>query len=146
MAAGIKSRGGLTIPGLRSRIAGLSGPAFRAKLSQVLSAAAFKMTMDTFHRSTDPYGRAWARLKVRKGKPLLDTGRMRASTYFVPLASGFRVDFSANYAVHHQYGTRRMVRRQMIPMPETGGLPPTWSERFDKETEALITRELKRAA
>jgi phage gpG-like protein len=162
-------------------MASLDSPAFRRELSQTLSASAFKLTMDTFKTSTDPYGNAWAPLVSRKGQPLLKTGRLRASTFFNPLDSGFRIDFAVPYAAHHQYGTRpstraalvakqdakgRFVRRakagtlvrirghfnigiprrQMVPMPETGGLPPKWVEAFNRDTDALVLRKLGKAA
>lgn len=178
MGAGVHSTGRLSIPDLRKRIAGLGEQPFRGQLSARLSAAAFKLTMDTFKTSTDPYGNRWAALVARKGQPLLDTGRMRGSIFFNPLADGFRVDFSVPYAAHHQYGTTKRAvrkargqrvdkrgrftrkkgtgsrfirggagglipRRQMFPMAETGGLPPTWRDVFDKEADALVRRAVR---
>lgn len=96
----------LTIPILRAQIAALRSPGFRARLSQVLAAAAGKLVNDGFRSGVDPYGRPWAPLKSREGKPLLLTGRMRASFAAAPISGGFRIDGTANYTRFHQFGTK----------------------------------------
>lgn len=186
MAAGVNSRGRLTIPDLKRKIAGLREAPFRRELSQVLAVAAGTLVNDGFRNSVNPYGKPWEPLKSRQGKPLLLTGRMRASVAAVGLDNGFRIDATASYAAHHQYGTKRRAQRkartqpvnrrgrfisrvkaarakgrsvgvrflpagegglipqrQMIPMAETGGIPPKWVEVFNRDTSALITRTIR---
>lgn len=183
--AGLKSTGPVTVAQLRQRIAGLAEPRFRADLSRVLAAAAGKLVNDGFLTSTDPYGNPWAPLRHRDGKPLLLTGRMRASVASIPMNDGFRIDTTASYAPFHQYGGKRgghraarvqavrrgrfisrvkasrfkgksigvrflpettggLPQRQMIPMAETGGIPPKWVQVFDRETSDLVERTLRR--
>jgi len=181
MAAGITPSGGLTLSSLRKRLVGLKAGPFRGHLSQVLAAAALKLVMDTFRNQRNPYGKRWQPLQYRRGQALLDTGRLRASVATVPLANGFRIDATAEYAKYHQLGTRAHSRaartakqsgsgrfvanrkagilvrirehantgipqRQFIPMPETGGIPDSWVKVFDRETEALIRRQVQGAA
>jgi phage gpG-like protein len=150
MATGIHSRGKLTISVLQGRLRQLRDPAFRAELAQVLAETAGKLVADGFRRGLDPYGKPWAPLKRKRtrdkrgtrGRPLLDTWRLRASFAAVPRPGGFSIEATAVYAPHHQYGTRRGVpQRQMVPMPETGGLPASWRSVFDRDTRALVRRK-----
>lgn len=121
MAAGIQSRGRLSIPGLRKRLAQFDTPAYRTELAQLCAAAALKLVMDGFRRSVDPYGTAWERLKSRKGKPLLDTGRLRASFAVRPAPGGFSIDSTASYGKYQQYGTDPFTRRaRMQPVGKRG--------------------------
>lgn len=85
-----------------------------------------------FDSGTDPYGRAWAPLKpytLAKGRfppPLTDTREMRESVEVRPTASGgIEVTMGVDYATFHQTGTRDMAQRQI--MPQSGGLPASWS-------------------
>jgi phage gpG-like protein len=153
MASGIHSRGKLTIPVLQGRLKRLRDPAFRAELAQVLAETAGKLVADGFRKSVDPYGVSWRPLKRKrwrdkrgtKGKPLLDTGRLRASFATAPRPGGFRIDATASYAPRHQKGTRHIPRRQMVPAPETGGIGPVWTPAFNKVTDALVKRRARGA-
>jgi phage gpG-like protein len=154
--AGVKSAGQLTVTDLSRRLGQVRTPAFRAQLGQLMAATAGKLIADGFRRSMDPYGKPWAPLKVRHGKPLLDTGRLRASFASAPLSNGFRIDATAAYAPFHQYGTKArrsakagkrgravgkgIPQRQMVPMVETGGIPESWQAAFNKDTARLLTR------
>lgn len=113
MASGVQSRA-LTIPMLRRRLAQFDSPAFRATLAQVCAAAAGKFVNDGFRRGVDPYGDPWQPLASRKGKPLLDTGRLRASFATSPIPGGFRIDATASYAPFHQFGTQPSNRRARV--------------------------------
>jgi phage gpG-like protein len=141
-------------------------PEFERGLHRGLGAASLKKFSDGFRKSHDPYGKAWAPLKLRRGKPLLDTGRMRASAAVVMRPKGFELQVTANYASTHQYGKRNIrplkarflafrvrgrgkrmffarsvtiPKRQMLPERKTGGIGPIWGEAFRKE----ITKQVK---
>lgn len=96
--------------GLRDRLAAVSQPPFRTRLSQLCAAAALKLVADEFRGSHDPYGTAWQPLASRRGKPLLDTGRLRASFSVQPTSDGFRIGTRVSYAGFHQFGTRSHAR------------------------------------
>jgi phage gpG-like protein len=138
-------------------------PGFEHALSRGLGAASLKLFSDGFRKSRDPYGKPWKPLKFRKGKPLLDTGRMRASAAIIMRPRGFELHVTANYASTHQYGKKNIrplrarflvfsvgrgrrkklffarkvtvPRRQMLPEKKTGGLGPIWQEAFRKEAK-----------
>lgn len=124
--------------GLRDRLAGVGGPPFRAKLAQLCGAAALKLVADGFRGSHAPDGARWQPLKSRRGKPLLDTGRLRASFATVPTADGFRIWTAVTYAGYQQFGTgvhadraarqvaartaKQNSRGRFVPMSRTGYL------------------------
>jgi len=86
---------------------------------------ALTLVADGFQAETDPYGKAWAKLKVRQGKILQDKGRLKNSWHRVQVsAAGFRIAAGVDYATYHQSGTRRMVARRMVP--DGGRLPQAW--------------------
>lgn len=81
------------------------------RVSRALQAESLKLVADCFKESRDPYGVPWAPLKARKGKPLLDTGRLRAS--FAPVAvgpHGFTIGSNVAYAAAHQNGATYPAR------------------------------------
>lgn len=99
-----------------------------------MSDEALVLVADGFRRETDPYGDAWKKLKVRRGKILQDTGRLRASWHRVRVSrSGFRIAAGATYAKFHQDGTRRMVARMMVP--RSGRLPKRWRDAMTEAAE-----------
>jgi len=145
---------------LRRRVGEVGSVQFREGLARRLAGTCTKLLADEFRQSCDPYGRPWApvfrrRAKDRKArqraylrasragkdlssvrdKPLLDTGRLRAAATASQLTQGttVRVVIPVEYASYHQYGTRHIRQRQIIPMLETGGLGPIWTEAFRKE-------------
>src|SRR5688572_17070122 len=127
---------------LRGRLAELASPGFKARLAQGMGVAAMTQLSTGFQRSQDPYGRAWKPLKYRKGKPLLKTGRLRASATVLPAPAGFQLVLTADYASFHQSGTRRIPRRQMIPEGATGGLGPRWTKALRAEADKRVREEL----
>lgn len=119
--AGITPRGSITISTLRARVAGLGEPPFRAKMSQVLAAAAGKLVADTFAKQQNPYGKAWQPLQYRRGQALRLTGRLKASVATVPLPNGFRIDATAEYGRFHQYGTKPGSRAARVAKQSASG-------------------------
>jgi len=145
---------------LADRVRQLTTAGFRTELAQVLGAAAKKQVADEFLQSRDPYGKPWEPLAWRKGKPLLDTGRMRNSVAVESRPNGFKLSIATVYAPIHQAGARvraarvarsrgkvgRIPQRQMVPEASTGGLGPIWLAAFNREAESLLRRRLTRAA
>lgn len=98
---------------LRRRMESLASPAMRRALSDALAAESLKLVDDGFDRSRDPYGKAWAPLKSRSGKPLLDTGRMRSAFTQRSSVDGYVLSalvrntdpkYDANIVRVHQHG------------------------------------------
>lgn len=103
---------------------------------------------DTFRKQEDPYGGRWAPLsaatikaKRKRGgiqKILQDTGRMRATANYRVQGSVLQVGLSDRKAAFHQYGTRRMPARPILP---DRGLP----EEDTQEIQEIFTNWLGRA-
>lgn len=99
----------------RKRLEGLKSPGFMATLAQRCGDAAVKATADCFRESRDPYGKPWAPLKLRKGKPLLDRGLLAASINRQPGPGWFRLLAPRIGAATHQFGaTIRPVRAKAL--------------------------------
>lgn len=121
------------MPGVTGNFAGLAQlqeavrsamtPTLMVNVSQAMGAAAMKKLADGFLQSRDPYGTPWAPLKLRSGKPLLATGRMRASASVQQApGGGFTMSITAAYAATHQYGaTIRPRRARMLSWQVRGG-------------------------
>ena len=139
---------------------GLEAGAFKTTLAQLIAAGGVKLTMDTFRKQADPYGKAWqplkrersrdkrARLrreskglKARGQKILIRTGRMRNSTTAIQTGSSGGVAIPTGYAASHQDGAHIAPQRMMLPSPERG-LPLPWRKMTERETLGLIKRVL----
>lgn len=126
-------------------------------LNPVLNALGQKLedrTKEGFATSTDPYGRQWAPLKTRQGKPLLDRGQLLGSISYQVEGNSVEIGTNMPYAPTHQFGATIEAKdakalrffvdghpvfvgrghkitipaREMFP---TEGLPPDW------ETDAM---------
>jgi phage virion morphogenesis protein len=128
------------LPELRGRLAGLGSPPFRRLLARNLAEEARTQVANGFRAERDPYGRPWKPIRYRQGMILQDTGRLRASVATRATAAGFRIDMPVVYARVHQYGSKRMPQRQMIPMASTGGLGPIWAAAFNETAELVLAR------
>jgi phage gpG-like protein len=153
---------------LRRRLQAFQGQArigsgdARGEVEAPLGALALRKVLDGFKGSHDPYGVPWAPV-ARGGKPLVDTGAMRASTTVAVTADGFKVAVADRVAQFHQYGTRgrrptggkrrrgaggrflaggrrRGIRpRPMLPTAARG-MPPSWRVDFARATRAVLRR------
>ena len=85
----------------------------QASLAKAISQEAVTQAQLSFRESRDPYGTAWAPLKHRKGKPLLLTGRLRASISVQAISpTSFRIGTNVRYAVFHQKGVDKTFKRK----------------------------------
>lgn len=90
-----------------------------------------------FAEGHDPYGRAWAPLKPstlargRRPPPLTDRGKMRGGVQVRPMpGAGLEISFADPVpAIFHQYGTRKMVARPLLPR---GTFPATWARALER--------------
>lgn len=107
-----------------------------------------------FRKQADPYGAPWAPLKrdrkrnidagkkrgrSSKGKILRDTGRLANSITGVAVGGQVTVGTNVECASYHQYGTRYMVDRRILPMM---AFPESWAE----EVASIIMIVMRRAA
>ncbi len=144
---------------MKEAVEGVVSAEFRVEMSQVLAASALHLVDNGFRAGVDPYGEQWAPLSYRKGQPLLDTGRMRASAHGVRTDSdGFTIEIGTNYAVYHQKGASvrkprrgrpsrgrvgRIPQRMMVPDKDKG-MGPVWSHTFQRDAVSLLRRRFGR--
>jgi len=105
--------------------------AVMSRAAQRMGATAMKLVADEFRASKDPYGNPWAPLKRRKGKPLIDTGRMRSAVVAQPSGTTIRIVIGTNYAAYHQHGARAHGRRG-------GAIPQNRRGEFMSKRKAAI--------
>lgn len=143
-------------------------PAALVTVNEQLAEEALELIREGFENSTDPYGAAWEPLVLRDGKPLEDTGRMKAAWFRQSAtARGFSVANGTAYAKFHQGGTgiygprgerikpirakvlrlgkTGMVARSVrgtpkrLMVPERGRLPEKWKRRFQETAQEVLT-------
>lgn len=150
---------------LRAKVGIVASRDTNVRLANVLGAEAIAQVQLGFREGRDPYGRAWRPLKLRGGKPLLDTGRLRSSFSFRANRGSFRIGTNFIGAAVHQYGativpkrakmlrfraSRRgkpiFAKKAVIPsrqmMPERQ-LPPIWRDAFKGAATRFLSRIMK---
>ena len=113
-----------------------------------LQEEAIALVTEGFKAETDPYGSRWAplaRARRRGGSIVLtNTARLRRSFTRLPAtADGFRIGSNVGYGAHHQFGTRWLPRRMMVPIASRG-LGPIWSPRFVAVARRILARNFGR--
>lgn len=90
-----------------------------------------------FNTGTDPFGRGWAPLAAstiargRRAPPLTDTRRMRRGIRVNLLRpSGIGITVPDPPSRFHQFGTRKMPRRAILPLRAT--LPKSWAAAIER--------------
>lgn len=134
--AGAKVTGDfLKLKRLAAKMEDITRPAFRREGNKRLSEATIELVHESFEKSITPDGKKWAPLKVRRGQPLRDTGRLLASITPRSSASGFSVGTNVIYAAVHQFGFKAIPRRQYLPTMTR--LPSRYRGRYAAELRAL---------
>lgn len=147
--------------GLQKRLDDVARGGFVEDIAKRVGATLLKQVSDEFRDSRDPYGEPWAPvyrnrrrdrlarrrraargLPVRADKPLVDTGRLKASPVARVSGRSVRIALPVAYASFHNEGTRRIRKRQILP--DAGrGLGPHWGPAVRKETMGVLTKTLK---
>lgn len=103
--AGLKITG--DVNGLKKFITNahkIAGGTAMKELSRLLSVDARALATATFEQSQNPDGGAWKPLAIRKGKPLVKTGKLSRSIKVRVARKGFELYSNLAYAAVHQYG------------------------------------------
>lgn len=115
-------------------------PALRRDVFTVLAEDARTRVDEGFAASRSPDGAAWRPLASARrrgpGRPLLDTGRLRASIAYQVTANGFLLKTTLVYAATHQYGRGAVPARPFFPVG--GDVPPAWASAWRSLTEEVI--------
>lgn len=126
-----------------------------------------------FKLGVDPWSSPWAALKIRKGQPLRDTGRLNRSIVANPDKTGVTIGTNVKYAPTHQFGATIMAKPgKRLVFPGPGGamvfakkvtvparpfmplkkgqnvvaLPPAWSADVTRALRAYFRSVAKGAA
>jgi hypothetical protein len=99
-----------------------------------------------FTAGRDPFGRPWRALRpatLAKGRhppPLTDTAKMRRGIrVFAKAKVGIAITVPAPPGQFHQFGTRKMARRQILPLSPPR-LPPTWRKAIERATRKAFDK------
>jgi phage gpG-like protein len=75
--------------------------------------------IDSHFRQSQGKNGKWKPLKVRKGKPLMDTGFLRARIFWKKISeSVIQFIANANYGIFHQEGRKKIPQRKFLWFPE----------------------------
>lgn len=133
---------------LIAKVRTIASPTFReATLTNLAEAARTEIVLG-FSGGRDPYGNRWAPLKATRGRrvggqPLRDTGRLQNSFNVQRTETGITIRSGVSYAGYHQYGTRRIPVRAMVPA-RRDDLGPYWRRSFIRVIETQLSRAMRR--
>lgn len=105
----------------------LSTGSFINEVSREVAINGLRLIAAGYKDSVDPYGVRWDPLKYRDGKPLVKTGAFRDTWMAYPTPTGVRFLSGVDYGAYHQYGTRKIPFRRVIPM-QRYGRPKAWTD------------------
>ncbi len=127
--------------GLIQSYSRIAARGFMEELATGMGARALELVHDGFERARDPYDRAWAPLKYRKGQPLRDTRRLEGSIRLsVNGRGGFSLDTGLIYARTHNKGRRPIPQRMFLPEEMPG---PRWVTALERTGKEIFLSTLK---
>lgn len=111
--------------------------AIPSRMAPAVSRELAALIQQEFNAGVDPYGRPWAKLKPstlargRRPPPLTNTGKMRGGITVKPMqGAGVEISFASDVpGIFHQYGTKKMAARPMLPR---GAFPATWARAIER--------------
>lgn len=120
-------------------------PEVRREVLTVLAEDSRTRIDEGFAASRSPEGASWRPLERARrrgpGRPLLDTGRLRASINYHVTSEGFVVQTSVIYAATHQYGRGDIPSRPFFP--QDGTLPPQWAAAWRSTVDAIVAEHFR---
>lgn len=136
-------------------------------VSRALSEHTLSLVKRTANAGTDPYGNAWAPLKMRSGRPLRNSSALLNSLALLGQSpSSFTIGTSLIYASVHQRGAtirpktaKRHARRTggrkggwvfakevtipARPFLPTGGLPGAWESSMRRTSDRILAAVMR---
>ena len=103
---------------------------FNTQVYNLIGTAVYSHTKENFVNEKDVNGKKFAplkpstiRQKQRQGKVpykiLRDTGQLLNSLNYKTIPNGVVIGYDVPYAVYHQFGTRKMAQRKILPTDES---------------------------
>ncbi len=127
------------------KLSRVSTSGFMSEVRRQVATDGLRLINAGYQRSTDPYGMPWKPLKdpsgQRVGGPLLKTGAFRDTWMAYPTPVGVRFLSGVDYGAYHQYGTRTIPFRRVIPLTQYG-LPKPWTDAINKAYSSSIRKVL----
>ena len=119
---------------------------FNSQVYNLIGMAIYSHIKENFVNEKDVKGKRFAPLKSstikqkqRQGKIpykiLRDTGQLLNSLNYKTINNGVVIGYDVPYAIYHEYGTRKMAQRKILPTDE--------SEIPLKEIESIVLSYLK---
>lgn len=107
----------------------IADPGVAFQIADAMTDVALGLVAEEFGHEQDPFGNRWAPKKKDDGRPILrgETNRLVSWRKAFVNQHGYRIASKAPYAKYHQYGTRKMVARPMVPNRR---LPARWASEF----------------
>jgi phage gpG-like protein len=130
---------------VRAKLATLESGLVRGALN-VLGQTAKDLVQDGFRNERAPDGTGWQPLsqatiaKKNSSRILVDNGLMRNSWNYRVTETVVTIGTNDPKAPFHQYGTRRIPIREMLP---SGQLPTFWQQEFDQALDAYIALRVR---
>lgn len=113
-------------------------PVMIAAMSREMSFAIKDLIEEGFDTRTDPDGKKWKRRKKAQPWPILSkTKEMRNSFRVKGTKEVIDITNSVERTKFHQYGTKNMVARKMVPGKK---MSKKWAKRLDKIARAQFQR------
>ena len=114
------------------------------ELSENLAEEALDLVAEGFKGEHDPSGRSWKPKKKPDGRSILvgKTSRLRRGWHRkVANTRGFTIGPAVKYAGYHQFGTRTIPARRMVP--KRGRLPSAWKSGFSHVAQTYLRKTFR---
>jgi hypothetical protein len=103
-----------------------------------------RLISEGFENRSAPDGKAWAKREDDKPHPILEkTGKMRRGWRIITSPKGIWARNRVKHTKFHQFGTRNMVARPMVPSKGTR-LPDKWRVAILRSAKNAVGKELKK--
>lgn len=127
---------------LAKKIRALGDESVKAEFFDAMAVESLQLVDEGFQSQADPYGKPWA--PAQHGAPVLEeTEAMRDGWSLAQVdGRGFRMVNATEYAAYHQYGTKVLPVRRMIPTKSLG-LGPIWGPRLREAGLRVLRAAMK---
>ncbi len=128
-----------TLSSFIDKLERLNSGSFIGEVRREVATEGLKLINKGYRDSTDPYGNRWHALKSGFRKPLVLTGAFRDTWMAYPTPVGVRFVNGVDYGTFHQYGTKNIPVRMVIPKTYLG-LPRTWTDVIAKAYSSQVRK------
>lgn len=140
----------IQISGLNELYAGLDSlekfiPEYEDFVKNDMMESLYEQTLKTFANQQNPYSQAWIPLspytlkRKKTNRIMYETGALMRSLNVDK--NDISLSFNIAYALKHQTGETRLPQRLLLPAEEKG-LPKTWSEIIESQTNLFLANYL----